>query len=354
MKRQFLSILTAFMLAAAHVPPLPVRAADDEKQEELEGGFFYECRNRDYAGMFDANVDPDDIRIQWSGVRESVFRYGTEQEKNRSVSMLDALDIRYLMDFKGRGTYYFGISVHTEDPACAFYVIEGWNAWEPPGNDGVLKTAEINGVQYDLFMTQKNAGKEPDSVQYPVFWSVRHESFFPNDQYGIFEGYVSLADHFRAWDSLDSAEILNGTLQQIGYELYAADPDQNDNAWGSCRIQRLLNYQMVPWLRAVVSDDAEESDPQRDVTQVSERSQCTGDANCDGTVDVADAVLIMRYAVEDREAVITDQGKLNSDTDGDGNVSAEDAKRILLFVAKKIGAFDASNSSASNEQRDLL
>ena len=75
---------------------------------------------------------------------------------------------------------------------------------------------------------------------------------------------------------------------------------------------------------------------------IRERKDQTGDANCDGTVDVADAVLIMRYAVEDREAVITDQGKLNSDTDGDGSVSAEDAKLILLFIAKKIGSLSAS------------
>ena len=72
-------------------------------------------------------------------------------------------------------------------------------------------------------------------------------------------------------------------------------------------------------------------------TEASPVFDMCGDANCDGAVDIADAVLIMRYAVEDREAVITDQGRLNSDTDGDGKVSSEDAKRLLLYIAKKIG-----------------
>ncbi|MBR3447360.1 MAG: endo-1,4-beta-xylanase [Oscillospiraceae bacterium] len=66
------------------------------------------------------------------------------------------------------------------------------------------------------------------------------------------------------------------------------------------------------------------------------RKDQTGDANCDGVVDVSDAVLVMRYAVADREAVISEQGLKNSDTDGDGNVSDSDATMILLHIAKKI------------------
>ncbi|MBP0966553.1 MAG: dockerin type I repeat-containing protein [Oscillospiraceae bacterium] len=62
-----------------------------------------------------------------------------------------------------------------------------------------------------------------------------------------------------------------------------------------------------------------------------------GDANCDGGIDVSDAVLIARFAAEDRDAVITDQGKTNADVTGDGTVTAEDTSRILLYIAKKIG-----------------
>lgn len=61
-----------------------------------------------------------------------------------------------------------------------------------------------------------------------------------------------------------------------------------------------------------------------------------GDANCDDAVDISDAVLILRCAVEDREAVSTDQGKQNADTDRNGKISSDDAKLILQFIAKKI------------------
>ncbi|MBR3418735.1 MAG: dockerin type I repeat-containing protein [Oscillospiraceae bacterium] len=61
-----------------------------------------------------------------------------------------------------------------------------------------------------------------------------------------------------------------------------------------------------------------------------------GDANCDGSVDVADAVLIARFANEDKEAVITDLGKMFADVTNDGNVDGQDAERILQYIAKKI------------------
>ena len=63
-----------------------------------------------------------------------------------------------------------------------------------------------------------------------------------------------------------------------------------------------------------------------------------GDANCDGSVDVADCVLVCRFAVSDAEAEFTDSGKLNADVTHDGNVTADDAALILQYVAKKIPA----------------
>ena len=63
-----------------------------------------------------------------------------------------------------------------------------------------------------------------------------------------------------------------------------------------------------------------------------------GDATCDDSVDVADCVLISRYAVEDKAAVLTDTGKRNADVTHDGTVNPDDALRILRFIAKQITA----------------
>ena len=64
-----------------------------------------------------------------------------------------------------------------------------------------------------------------------------------------------------------------------------------------------------------------------------------GDANCDGAIDVADAVLIARFSAEDKEAILTGKGAANADVNGDGNIKADDATMILKYVAKIIKSF---------------
>ena len=65
-----------------------------------------------------------------------------------------------------------------------------------------------------------------------------------------------------------------------------------------------------------------------------------GDATCDGSVDVSDCVLISRFAVEDKTAVLTDNGKRNADVTHNGSVNADDALLILRYIAKQITAED--------------
>lgn len=61
-----------------------------------------------------------------------------------------------------------------------------------------------------------------------------------------------------------------------------------------------------------------------------------GDADCSDQIDISDAVLTAKFVAEDAGASITDQGKLNADTNGDGNITLEDTELILKRIAKKI------------------
>ena len=72
------------------------------------------------------------------------------------------------------------------------------------------------------------------------------------------------------------------------------------------------------------------------VTTAGAGQERRGDVNCDGFVDVADAVLVMRYAAEDAEAEITVQGVRNGDVNGSGQTDGEDAVLILRAIAKQI------------------
>ena len=74
-----------------------------------------------------------------------------------------------------------------------------------------------------------------------------------------------------------------------------------------------------------------------------------GDANCDGDVDMADAVLIMqslanpnKYGVGGTDAkAITAQGQLNADVDvSSKGITSNDALRIQEYLLKKISTLD--------------
>ena len=64
-----------------------------------------------------------------------------------------------------------------------------------------------------------------------------------------------------------------------------------------------------------------------------------GDVNCDGTVDVSDAVLLARYNAEDKTAVVTSQGKENADCDGVKGIGGGDITALLKYIAKIITEF---------------
>ncbi len=57
-----------------------------------------------------------------------------------------------------------------------------------------------------------------------------------------------------------------------------------------------------------------------------------GDVNCDGSVTTADIILLNRFLAED-DVIITAQGMLNADCAYDGKTSAEDATKILQYIA---------------------
>ena len=62
----------------------------------------------------------------------------------------------------------------------------------------------------------------------------------------------------------------------------------------------------------------------------------TGDVSCDGTVDVADAVMLARLLAEDRDVQISGQGKINADADRDSNLTTNDVVTILRAIARLI------------------
>ena len=69
-----------------------------------------------------------------------------------------------------------------------------------------------------------------------------------------------------------------------------------------------------------------------------------GDADCNGDVDVLDAVMIARVAAEDTETGITSEGKTNSDVTHDGNVKPDDLGKLLKYLSGKLTEEDLAKA----------
>lgn len=59
-----------------------------------------------------------------------------------------------------------------------------------------------------------------------------------------------------------------------------------------------------------------------------------GEVNGDGTIDVADAVMLSRYCAEDTAIALTAEGKINADVNGDGSITLDDVTAIQCIIAK--------------------
>ncbi len=262
MKKQIFSLITAAVLSAAAVPPLTANAADEQYTKRLDNGLFYEVWNQDYAGTADVQMQPDSsITMKWDAVAQCRLKYGAERKDSRAVSDLGGISVSYEAELAGSGDYYFGISLYTQTPGCEYYVIEGWNGWRPPGNDDVLKTAEIDGALYDLYITYRESFADLDRFVYPVYWSVRRENLFREGEKNAVSGTVSLDAHFRAWDTLKDVSLTEGMLREVCAEVDAWGGNEK-NAFGSCKIA-------APKI-TVGAAASEPDDPARDWTRTGE------------------------------------------------------------------------------------
>ena len=320
MRQRIFGMLAAAVFAAAAVPAFLVSAYDQQIKSEQTGDGYWEGWNQDYKGTYALQDHPDgSISGRWDGIMNCIFRNGVKYAEPKEVGGLLAYDVAYKAEIETADTAWYGVNGYYKPEAGQFgygefYVIEGWNGYRPPGSSTERKgTAEINGIQYDLYITVQNImGIDPPP---PVvkYWSVRQENAYPTGEDHVCEGTVPLLEHVRAWEAIDGTEE-SWPERKIWYAYFEAE------AYGGTDM--------------TASGRCEITAPEISIRYAADET-LTGDANCDGIVDISDAVLVMRYAVEDREAAVTEQGLKNADADKNGRTDESDAAMILQYIAKK-------------------
>ena len=81
------------------------------------------------------------------------------------------------------------------------------------------------------------------------------------------------------------------------------------------------------------SEEADDTDPVPGTEPQPGETGLRGDVDCNGNVNVADAVLLARFLAEDSEATVSVQGKRNAEVTDDGDVTTDDNTKILEYLA---------------------
>lgn len=154
---------------------------------------------------------------------------------------------------------------------------------------------------------------------------------------------ISVAEYYKSYDSSEGSNLDGGT--KGGKKGSKADivttPDDPKVTTAAPKETTAppkdeTTVTSVTTTTAPVTTTIQATDGGPVTTAPNARQAKYGDADENTEVDVADAVLISRFAAEDKEVSLTAQGKVNADVNGNGKPDPDDAVKVLKFIAKLI------------------
>lgn len=227
---------------------------------------------------------------------------------------------RYLDEIKVR--YYFNISEVLE-------------------NNGTVDDLKVR-IDYDTMKSDSNGEYQvtTEIVQYDDKGGCYVEMTWPDYKfYGSLQFQFAIMDDVQndeytfIWDPTnDYSRSDLKTAKELGVSLNKA-PDFYD------KITMYVEGQQVWGIdpQGVGPDDSPVVEPTDKVMY--------GDVDCNGEVNVMDAVLLARITGDDstlKPGEVTDQSKTNSDVTHDGACTTEDLAKLMRYLANKIKLIDLS------------
>ena len=335
MKKRLASVLLAAVTVSSALTR-PVSAEKADEKRERNGSFYsYSFEQLENAEVLNSSfefshpvysADTGGFSCKWDKIYNTIAEVGwgmPEQYAGKNYRAFGELKMTYDADFYTDGNGFFGVHGQTQSPAAEYYIVEGWGSWRPPSGQGFRGTVTVNGAAYDLYRTVREVNSVDHNTEYVTYWCVRQENSVTEGVQNRVTGTVDIYGIFSEWEKAGlnmSGKIVSCGLFAEGYGGSKGESSGSFTVHSASRTWKsaLADQAVTDWF---LTDTP---------------SAAAGDANCDGVVDVSDAVLVMRYAVADREAVISEQGLKNADTDKNGNTDSDDATNILLHIAKKI------------------
>ncbi len=222
----------------------------------------------------------------------------------------------------------------------------GWGS-----NSMVANNAIVLGIAYDLSDDVKYLNGAASSFDYLLGRNAMENSYVTG--WGA-KGYATEYPHHRfwcpqmkaGWPSAPSGCLSGGPnssmndpmIQGAGYKVGELAPqkcyyDQND-AWSVNEITINWNAPLV-WVSSFLEDEGPNAG---ESTTPDDTTIKWGDANCDGSVNIMDIILLNKAIYG--KAELSDQGLKNADVDQDGKPSATDSLNIMKLVIKLLTEAD--------------
>lgn len=206
-------ILSAAMLTAA-MPISYVSAATVlyDCDTGIEDGYNYELW-KDTGNTKMELTGNGTFSCEWSNINNCLFRTGKKFDCTQTYKEIGNIAFDYNVDYHPDGNSYMCVYGWTKEPLVEYYIVDSWGSWRPPGDEGYLGEATIDGAVYDIYKTVRvDQPSIVGNTTFDQYWSVRKDKRT--------EGVINVASHFAAWEEkgLPAGKLYEAALNIEGYQ----------------------------------------------------------------------------------------------------------------------------------------
>ena len=318
-----LSLTAAMCFTGSYTMPAYAEdAASGSVIKTMEGAGYEDgsCGLYDYYvfndadGTIEAQITEDGgFDFVWNDLYYGYCSVGKNYSKEEPVPA--GTVVEYKADAGEDSKYMIGVEsffTFGEYLVIDFVIIDDWGGVEREDliqadnpTTKFIATVEADGAEYDIYRKNVTGFVDGTGQNVVKVESIRREK--TSDENGVSSGRISVDKHFSAYNK--PGEKLDTPLSVM---LMA-------EAWGSSGSVKVMKND-ISCIKGV------------------EKMQIRpGDANCDGEVNMADAVFIMQVISDPDKYHFTADGEKNADIDGSGDVTNKDA---LIIQQYKLGIID--------------
>lgn len=226
--------------------------------------YDYEYFNMNSSGEFTMEPKAGAFSCSWEDIESCMALMGKKYDSlQKNYKDIGNVSFSYDLDLSPCGNAYFGAYVGTQNPDMEFYIVEGWNEWEPPSisKNLLAGTVVINGNEYDVFQTYRIYQPGIDAMpSIPQYWSVRKENAAQNNADGHIEGSIDISKHFAAWEAFgfDTSGTLYESMFFVDGYRSSGTANLKDLQLGNGKDNSPLNIQPNKYyntLKSIIDDD---------------------------------------------------------------------------------------------------